>query len=51
MFPVICLPFSLVVGLLVKYRHAPTNLDESMLDSLVRRRLEDRLADAAGRRS
>ena len=34
MFPVICLPFSLVVGLLVKYRHAPTNLDESMLDSL-----------------
>jgi H+/Cl- antiporter ClcA len=34
MFPVICLPFSLLVGLLVKYRHAPTNLDESMLDSL-----------------
>ena len=34
MFPVICLPFSLAVGLLVKYRHAPTNLDESMLDSL-----------------
>jgi len=34
MFPVICLPFSLVVGLLVKYRHAPTTLDESMLDSL-----------------
>jgi H+/Cl- antiporter ClcA len=34
MFPVICLPLSLVVGLLVKYRHAPTNLDESMLDSL-----------------
>jgi H+/Cl- antiporter ClcA len=34
MFPVICLPFSLVVGLLVKYLHAPTNLDESMLDSL-----------------
>jgi len=34
MFPVICLPMSLVVGLLVKYRHAPTNLDESMLDSL-----------------
>ncbi len=33
-FPVICLPFSLVVGLLVKYRKAPTNLDESMLDSL-----------------
>ncbi len=33
-FPVICLPFSLVVGLLVKYMHAPTNLDESMLDSL-----------------
>jgi H+/Cl- antiporter ClcA len=34
MFPVICLPLSLVVGLLVKYRHAPTNLDGSMLDSL-----------------
>ncbi len=34
MFPVICLPFSLVVGLLVKYRRAPTSLDESMLDSL-----------------
>jgi len=34
MFPVICLPFSLLVGLLVKYRHAPTNLDESLLGSL-----------------
>ena len=34
MFPVICLPFSLLVGLLVKYRSAPTTLDESMLDSL-----------------
>jgi H+/Cl- antiporter ClcA len=34
MFPVICLPFSLLVGLLVKYRNAPTTLDESMLDSL-----------------
>jgi H+/Cl- antiporter ClcA len=34
LFPVICLPFSLVVGLLVKYRNAPTCLDESMLDSL-----------------
>ena len=34
LFPVICLPFSLVVGLLVKYRHAPTNLDESMIESL-----------------
>src|SRR5512143_508284 len=34
MFPVICLPFSVLVGLLVKYRHAPTTLDESMLDSL-----------------
>lgn len=33
-FPLICLPFSLLVGLLVKYRQAPTNLDESMLDSL-----------------
>jgi H+/Cl- antiporter ClcA len=34
LFPVICLPLSLVVGLLVKYVHAPTNLDGSMLDSL-----------------
>jgi H+/Cl- antiporter ClcA len=34
MFPVICLPFSLLVGLLVKYRNAPTMLGESMLDSL-----------------
>lgn len=34
LFPAICLPFSLVVGLLVKYRHAPTNLDESLMDSL-----------------
>jgi H+/Cl- antiporter ClcA len=33
-FPLICLPFSLLVGLLVKYRAAPTNLSESMLDSL-----------------
>jgi H+/Cl- antiporter ClcA len=34
LFPAICLPFSLIVGLLVKYRHAPTNLDESLMDSL-----------------
>lgn len=34
MFPVICLPFSLVVGLLVKYRDAPTTLNESLLTSL-----------------
>jgi len=34
LFPVICLPFSLAVGLLVKYRDAPTCLNESMLDSL-----------------
>ena len=34
MFPLICMPFSLVVGLLVKYRHAPTNLEESLMDSL-----------------
>ena len=34
MFPVICLPFSLLVGLLVKYGKAPSNLDGSMLDSL-----------------
>jgi H+/Cl- antiporter ClcA len=33
-FPLICLPFSLVVGLLVKYAKAPSNLDGSMLDSL-----------------
>jgi len=32
--PAICLPFSLAVGLLVKYRNAPTNLDESLLDTL-----------------
>lgn len=30
----IALGFSLVVGLLVKLRHAPTSLDESLLDSL-----------------
>jgi len=34
MFPVICIPFSLLVGLFVKYRNAPTMLGESMLDSL-----------------
>ena len=34
MFPVICLPLALVVGLLVKYAKAPSNLDGSMLDSL-----------------
>jgi H+/Cl- antiporter ClcA len=34
MFPVICIPFSLLVGLLVKYAKAPSNLDGSMLDSL-----------------
>jgi H+/Cl- antiporter ClcA len=34
MFPVISLPLSLVVGLLVKYAGAPSNLDDSMLDSL-----------------
>jgi H+/Cl- antiporter ClcA len=34
MFPVICLPLSLLVGLLVKYRNAPTSIDESLLDSL-----------------
>jgi H+/Cl- antiporter ClcA len=34
MFPVICLPFSLAVGLLVKYAKAPSNLDGSILDSL-----------------
>ena len=34
MFAVICLPFSLLVGLLVKYAKAPSNLDGSILDSL-----------------
>jgi H+/Cl- antiporter ClcA len=34
MFPVICLPFSLLVGVLVKYGKAPSNLDGSILDSL-----------------
>jgi H+/Cl- antiporter ClcA len=34
MFPVICLPFSLLVGLLVRYAKAPSNLDGSILDSL-----------------
>jgi H+/Cl- antiporter ClcA len=34
MFPVICLPMSLLVGLLVKYLKAPTNLDSSVVDSL-----------------
>jgi H+/Cl- antiporter ClcA len=33
-FPLVCMPFSLAVGLLVKHRHAPTNLDESLIDSL-----------------
>ena len=34
MFPVICLPFSLLVGLLVKYRTRRATLDESILDSM-----------------
>ena len=34
MFAVICLPLSLLVGLLVKYAKAPSNLDDSILDSL-----------------
>ena len=34
MFPALCLPFSLLVGLLVKYAKAPSNLDGSILDSL-----------------
>ena len=33
-FPVICMPLSLVVGLLVKYANAPTSLDSSVVDSL-----------------
>ncbi len=34
LFPAICLPFSLAVGLLVKYRHAPTTLDGPLTDTL-----------------
>ena len=34
LFPAVCIPFSLLVGLLIRYRQAPTNLDESMLDTL-----------------
>jgi H+/Cl- antiporter ClcA len=34
MFPLICLPLSLVVGLLVKYFKAPSNLEGSLIDSL-----------------
>lgn len=34
LFPVICIPFSLAAGLLVKHAKAPTTLDESLLDSL-----------------
>jgi H+/Cl- antiporter ClcA len=34
LFPVICIPCSLVVGLLVRYARAPSNLDDSLLDSL-----------------
>ena len=30
MFPVICMPFSLLVGVLVKYKNAPSNLEGSM---------------------
>ncbi len=33
-FPLVCLPFSLVVGLLVKYAKAPTAETESLTDSL-----------------
>ncbi len=34
MFPVICLPFSLAVGLLVKHLKAPTAMTESLTDSI-----------------
>ena len=34
MFPVICIPFSFLVGVIVKYLKAPTNLDGSFLESL-----------------
>ncbi len=33
-FPLVCLPSSLVIGLLVKYLHAPTAMTESLTDSL-----------------
>jgi H+/Cl- antiporter ClcA len=33
-FPLVCLPFSLAVGLLVKYLHAPTAMTESLTDSI-----------------
>jgi len=33
-FPLVCLPFSLVVGLLVKHLHAPTAMTESLTDSI-----------------
>ncbi len=33
-FPVICLPFALLVGVLVKYLRAPTAMSESLTDSL-----------------
>jgi H+/Cl- antiporter ClcA len=34
LFPAICLPFSLLVGLLVKHRNAPTSINETLIDSL-----------------
>ena len=34
LFPAICLPFSLAVGLLNRYLNAPNNIDGSALDSL-----------------
>ncbi|HEY8199416.1 MAG TPA: chloride channel protein [Candidatus Limnocylindrales bacterium] len=34
-FPFICMPFSLIVGLLVRYRQAPTNVHGSAMDSLM----------------
>ena len=33
-FPAICMPFSLVVGLLVRYKDAPNNINGSAMDSL-----------------
>ena len=33
-FPAICLPFSLAVGLLARYRDAPNNINGSAMDSL-----------------
>ena len=48
MFPVVCLPFSLLVGLLVKYTHAPTNLESSVVDTLTGDPSKTQLEDTSG---